>query len=441
MDFSERLGPPHAMDALTQRAIGPAVRLLCQVRLAVLAFALVLALLDGAGWLGVFLVVLAAPFSFVPALNWDTRGRVYARNGILLAGDTAVAVVALLPLAGSPLMAVYAAATAALWGLFAGLRLALVMAAPLCLYQLTGYEGGWRGLVTGAAGAALTVIMTWTGTQLGRRLRRQAVQAAELAAARADQAALAERLSLARDLHDTVAGDLAGLALAARGLADRLDREGAAPGTVATARELGDAVRTAHEHTRRALGELRDDPDDLAALVAETARRWTERTGTPADASVDPAAAAAAGRGRTRHVRAVLTELLENVRKHAGATRVAIEVAAVDGAVRLRVTDDGAGLAPPGRAGTVPGVPGGAAGRGAVVGRGRYGMRCVRERAELCGGDAAWEERPGGGTVVTVTLAAEPHDSGAPGGGTSAAGRRGQAPAGRDRYVTTAEVA
>ncbi|WP_036970635.1 hypothetical protein, partial [Promicromonospora kroppenstedtii] len=170
------------MDALTQRAIGPAVRLLCQVRLVVLAFALVLALLDGAGWLGVFLVVLAAPFSFVPALNWDTRGRFYARNGILLAGDTAVAVVALLPLAGSPLMAVYAAATAALWGLFAGLRLAVVMAAPLCLYQLTAYDGGWRGLVTGTAGAVLTIIMTWTGTHLGRRLRRQAVQAAELAA-------------------------------------------------------------------------------------------------------------------------------------------------------------------------------------------------------------------------------------------------------------------
>src|SRR5690606_41808358 len=104
-------------------------------------------------------------------------------------------------------------------------------------------------------------------------------------------------------------------------------------------------------------------PDDLAALGAETARRWSERTGTPADASVDPAAAAAAGRGRTRHVRAVLTELRENVRKHAGATRVAIEVAAVDGAVRPRVTDDGAGLAPRRAAGTVPGVAGGPVGR------------------------------------------------------------------------------
>ncbi|WP_020016365.1 sensor histidine kinase [Promicromonospora sukumoe] len=390
------------MDALTQRAIGPAVRLLCQVRLVVLAFALVLALLDGAGWLGVFLVVLAAPFSFVPALNWDTRGRFYARNGILLAGDTAVAVVALLPLAGSPLMAVYAAATAALWGLFAGLRLAVVMAAPLCLYQLTAYDGGWRGLVTGAAGAVLTIIMTWTGTHLGRRLRRQAVQAAELAAVRADQAALAERLSLARDLHDTVAGDLAGLALAARGLADRLDREGAAADTVGVARELGAAVRTAHEHTRRALGELRDDPDGLAALLTETVGRWTERTGTPAAADVDPGVDAAAGPGRARHVRAVVTELLENVRKHAGASHVAVTVAVTDGAVRVVVSDDGAGLG-------AAGPPGGgsALDTGGSHG-GHYGMRGVRERAQLCGGDATWEAGPEGGTVVTVVLPAEP---------------------------------
>lgn len=383
------------MDALTQRAIGPAVRLLCQIRLVVLAFGLVLALLDGAGWFGVFLVVLAAPFSFVPALNWETRGRVYARNGILLAGDTAVAVVALLPLAGSPLMAIYAAATAALWGLFAGLWLALVMAAPLCLYQLTAYDDGWRGLVTGTAGAALTVIMAWTGTHLGRRLRRQAILSAELATVRADQAALAERLRLARDLHDTVAGDLAGIALTAHGLAGRLDREGASRGVVEVARGLDAAVRAAHEHTRRALGELRDDHDGLGGLVTEVARRWAERTGIPAAVDVGPGVDDVAGRHRVRHVRASVTELLENVRKHARASRVEIALTAQDGAVELLVRDDGVGL---GTGASAAGAPGGR----------RYGMRGVRERAQLCGGDATWEPGPDGGTLVRVLLPAEP---------------------------------
>lgn len=396
MSFSERLGPPHAMDALTRRAIGPAVRLLCQIRLVVLAFALVLALLDGAGWLGVVLVLLAAPFSFVPALNWETRGRAYARNGILLAGDTAVAVVALLPLAGSPLMAIYAAATAALWGLFAGLWLALVMTVPLCLYQLTAYDDGWRGLVTGAAGAGLTVIMAWTGTHLGRRLRRQAILSAELATSRAEQAALAERLRLARDLHDTVAGDLAGLALAAHGLADRLDREGASRDAVEVARGLDAAVRTAHEHTRRALGELRDDHDGVSGLLTALARRWSDRTGIPVAVEVGSGVDGVAGERRVRHVRALVTELLENVRKHADASRVTVTVTAADGAVELVVTDDGVGLGP------------------RTPGAGRYGMRGVRERARLCGGDATWGPGPDGGTVVRVVLAAEPAEHAEP---------------------------
>lgn len=378
------------MDALTQRAIGPAVRLLCQIRLVVLAFALVLALLDGVGWVGVFLVLLAAPFSFVPALNWETRGRVYARNGILLAGDTAVAVVALLPLAGSPLMAIYAAATAALWGLFAGLWLALVMAVPLCLYQVTAYDDGWRGFVTGAAGAGLTMIMAWTGTHLGRRLRRQAILSAELATARAEQAALAERLRLARDLHDTVAGDLAGLALTVHGLADRLDREGVAPDTLEVARGLSGAVRTVHEHTRRALGELRDDYDGLSGLLTDLARRWSERTGISAAVEVGPGVDGVAGERRVRHVRALATELLENVRKHADASRVDVTVTAVGGAVELVVADDGVGLGP------------------RTPRAGRYGMRGVRERAQLCGGDATWAPGPDGGTVVRVVLATEP---------------------------------
>ncbi|MBO0608758.1 sensor histidine kinase [Myceligenerans salitolerans] len=376
----------------TQRAIGPVVRLLCQVRLVVLAFSLVLATLNGTGWPGVALVVLAAPFSFVPALNWETRGRVYARNGILLACDIVVAVVALIPLAGSPLMAVYAAATAALWGLFAGLRLGLVMAVPLCLFQLTAYEPSWQGFVTGIAGAALTTVMTWTGTMLGRRLRKQAVLSAELAATREHQAVLAERLRLARDLHDTVAGDLAGLSLTTRGLADRLQREGAAPGTVEVARHLSDAVQAAHRHTRSALGELRDDSHGVTGPVTDLTRRWTDRTGVPAHVTVRAGTDEIIGPARARHIRAIVTELLENIRKHAAASRVEVVVTTNGPAAEVLVTDDGRGLPD-----DVPATSG-------------YGLRGIRERAALCGGDVIWAPAPDGGTAVRVFLPAEPDE-------------------------------
>lgn len=398
MRFSERFGPAHEMDTVTRRAIGSTVRLLCEVRLVVLAFALVLALLeDGVGLLGVFIVALAAPFSFVPALNWDLRGGVYARNGVLLAADLVVTLLTLLPVAGSPLVAIYAAASAALWGLLAGLLLSLIMVVPLGLYQLTAYGDGWRDVVVGAAGSALVVVMAWTGTVVGRRLRRQFLMSAELAAAREHEAVLAERLRLARDLHDTVAGDLAGLALATRGLADRLSREGAAPGTVEMAHGLSDAVGIAHRHTRTVLGELRDETSGLSGPVIELVQRWTDRTGIPASALVGPDIDDAVGPGRARHVRAVVAELLENVRKHAGASLAVVSVSLVGTAVTVRVQDDGRGLTT----------------RAVIDARrqrrdGGYGLRGVEERAALCGGNATWASTPGEGTTALVLLPDEP---------------------------------
>ncbi|WP_423461789.1 sensor histidine kinase [Promicromonospora sp. MS192] len=387
------------MDPTTQRAIGSTVRMLCQVRLVVLAFALVIALLDREGWLGLLIVMLAAPFSFVPALNWDTRGRAYARNGILLAGDVVVTVVTLLPIAGSPLMAIYAAATAALWGLLAGPRLGLIMTVPLALHQLAVYGEGLRGVVTGIAGSALVVVMTWTGTVLGRRLRGQELMSMALVTTREHEAALAERLRLARDLHDTVAGDLAGLTLASRGLADRLEREGSPSGTVQLARELSDAVGTAHQHTRATLGELRDDASGVVGPVTDLARRWAERTGIPVQVTTSQELDDVVGTGRAHHVRALVTELLENVRKHAHASRVEVTVSVSGGTVQVLLTDDGTGF-PPGR-------PDGYRPDG-------YGVRGVRERAALCGGAASWTPGPEGGTIVRVVLPHEPPDQPAP---------------------------
>ncbi|MBE1878825.1 sensor histidine kinase, partial [Myceligenerans pegani] len=325
-------------------------------------------------------------------LNWESRGRVYARNGILLASDIVVAVVALIPLAGSPLQAVYAAATAALWGLFAGLRLGLVMAVPLCLFQITAYEPTWQGLVTGSAGACLTAALAWTGTTLGRKLRSQARTASELAATRAHEAVLAERLRLARDLHDTVTGDLAGLALATRGLTERLEQEGAGPATVRTANALCDAVRTAHRHARSALDGLRDDDAGVAGPVTRIARRWSELTGTRVNVMVCAGADEAVGPGRAWHIRAVITELLENIRKHAQASEVDVVVTTAGNAAEVLVADDGRGLPDE------------------MSPTGGYGLRGIRERATSCGGNAVWTSAPGVGTAVRVTLPAEPDD-------------------------------
>lgn len=381
-----------ARDHTSPDAVTGMVRFLCQVRLVVLAFALVLEYLGGFAWFGVLLVMLAAPFSFVPALNWRSRGPVYARNGILLAADVLVAAIVIVALAGSPLMAVYAAATGALWGLFAGVRLALVMTTPLCLIllQWSVPDGGLRGLVTGLAAAGLTVAMAAAGTTLGNTLRAQAQAATDLAAAREREAATAERLRLARDLHDTLAGDLAGIAMATGELGDRLAREDSVRPTLELARSVDAAVRVAHRHTRLALGELREVPMGLARALPALVAAWTERTSIPVDLDLAPDLDTVAGAGRAGHLRAVVGELLENVRKHAGATRVDVTVTTDNHEIAVVVTDDGNGIGP------------------RRADQDAFGLRGIRERAGLCGGHADWQPGPNGGTVASVHLPAEP---------------------------------
>jgi signal transduction histidine kinase len=79
----------------------------------------------------------------------------------------------------------------------------------------------------------------------------------------------------------------------------------------------------------------------------------------------------------------IVQEAIVNVRKHAGASRVAVTVASVDGGTSVRVEDDGSGL--PGELAPRPG---------------HIGISAMRERAEYAGGRFSVTGRAGGGTVV-----------------------------------------
>jgi signal transduction histidine kinase len=76
------------------------------------------------------------------------------------------------------------------------------------------------------------------------------------------------------------------------------------------------------------------------------------------------------------------------VRKHAGATAVAVTLSYRDSAAELTVRDDGRGFAP-----------------GAVPATG-YGLSGMRGRLGQIGGQLVVHSGPGGGTVVTATVPA-----------------------------------
>ncbi len=204
-------------------------------------------------------------------------------------------------------------------------------------------------------------------------------------------AAESERRRWARELHDDTLQALAMLRMTL-----------SAAGRKGDAKGLTEAVGTALEHIdtqiaslRGLIAELRPTAlDDLgvgAALEAfvERAVSWGGRIDLAVDLDYE------AGRTSVRHrseleaaIYRITQEAITNAVKHAGATHVRVLLAEDDGAVRVRVQDDGAGFDP-----------------GSV--EGGFGLTSMRERAELAGGELSVASSPGRGTEVTARLPAE----------------------------------
>lgn len=209
----------------------------------------------------------------------------------------------------------------------------------------------------------------------------------ELAALHRDAGAAEERARMSREVHDTVAQSLTGLVL----LAQRARRE-------LSAGELDDAALELIESgARDALAETRalvavSAPVELARggladALGRLAERFERETRIRVTSSVAP------GAPLDRDAEVVLLrcaqEGLANVRKHSGATSARVELVAADGAVRLRVTDDGRGF-----------PSGEGDGDGADAG---FGIRGLRERLALAGGMLEVDGTPGA-TSLTATL-------------------------------------
>jgi signal transduction histidine kinase len=222
-----------------------------------------------------------------------------------------------------------------------------------------------------------------TGRPLSERVR-------ELQASRAqavdDTAALLRRVE--RDLHDGAQARLVAVAmqlgLAREKLAaDGLDTGAADPDRLDRVRELIDA---AHRGAKEALTELRDlargiHPPALDHGLAEALATLAARSAVPATLTADVPVRPTPAIETIAYFCAA--ELLANVAKHSGAGRAAIGVTADGAALRLSVTDDGAG-------GAVPRPGGGLAG--------------LAQRVAVVDGTLAVSSPDGGPTVVTVDL-------------------------------------
>jgi len=231
---------------------------------------------------------------------------------------------------------------------------------------------------------------------------------AELAAARQQEegrrATIAERLRIARELHDIVAHHLSVVVIQAQGAQRTIRRD--PQRAMAAMTQVEQTGRTALEEMRGLLGLLRSGEHDSAdpggdpgltrrappgladiAALAEQMRT----AGLPV--TVDTA-------GEPRQIREdvgltvyrIVQEALTNVLRHAGPASAAVSLTFGD-TLDISVTDDGRGAA----AGL---------GAGGIAGAGR-GTAGMRERVAVLGGQLTAGPRPGGGFRVHATIPLE----------------------------------
>jgi two-component system sensor histidine kinase UhpB len=199
----------------------------------------------------------------------------------------------------------------------------------------------------------------------------------------------AERLRIARGLHDEVGQVLTGVLLQLDAVADAIaaDRRDELV-------ETKQAVRQALEEVRRISSELRPEMLEHLGLVSaltELATTFSRLSAIPIErrfaAELPPLTADA-----ELAVYRIAQESLTNVARHAGARRVTIALEPGADSVVLLVADDGHGFA------------------GGAAPEGHGGLRGMRERAVLVGGTLDIGPGRDGGVEIRLEVPAVPVD-------------------------------
>ena len=234
-------------------------------------------------------------------------------------------------------------------------------------------------------GAPARVPYTALSLELAGRFADQAALALGLAAADQDRRRLAvfeDRDRIARDLHDLVIQRLFATGLGLQGFAGQLHEpaakarlEGYVEDLDATIRDIRSAIYSLHAAqrsdglTRAAIEELLDGASGPLGSRPRLA------VSGPLDGAVGGELAA--------DLIAVVREALSNIVRHAQASTVSIEIDVRDGAVVVRVDDDGSGIEPGNER--------------------RSGLANLAERANKHSGQLELLASPSGGTRVMWT--------------------------------------
>ena len=200
-----------------------------------------------------------------------------------------------------------------------------------------------------------------------------------------EQNLMAERERIARDLHDGNIQQVYTVGLMMEAAQRKL------PGDPATAAErLGRAMNALNEVITSLRAYMNDlQREAIPVSLAEELRRFAEdeRYTSLMDIALDLDLPnnIDLNNGQLAHALAIVNEALTNAARHAQAGRVEITALQTNGHLEVHVRDDGRGF-------------------GGWPEREGYGLRNMRDRAQLIGGRLAITSEPGQGTAITLSV-------------------------------------
>jgi len=241
--------------------------------------------------------------------------------------------------------------------------------------------------VLGITGGVLMAVMVWV-VVLGRRLREQM---ALIRQKLRSSAVLEERNRIARELHDTLEQELAGITMQLDLAVDCFQQ---APGVAQHALEAArDMSRHSMVEARRSVWDLRCqllEDGDLVSALAQIVEPLVPREQTKVDFTIQGSPVRLPRTVEINLLR-IGQEAVANAVKHGRARKVSVELQYATASVGLTVSDDGQGFA-----------------AGQASPAGHFGLLDMRERAQSMGSHLRVESEPGRGTRIAVEVPIHP---------------------------------
>jgi hypothetical protein len=209
-----------------------------------------------------------------------------------------------------------------------------------------------------------------------------------LRAEREFRAVLGERARIAREIHDTLAQGYVGISVQLEVLSELLrhDKTEAAAKHLDTTRGF---VREGLADARQSIWSLRSQDSSETTLPVQMQRMVEHAGGHGLEAKFNlHGAYRPMAPGTEREILRVAQEAIHNVKKHAEASNLSVQLEYGAAEIALEVRDNGRGFA---RNGKSPESP-----------AGHFGLTGMKERAAVIGGTLDVESEPGAGTTVRL---------------------------------------